>query len=89
MLRARRDASRPRSHAALATLRRKERELVAAFGPRRVFWGTDLTRMPCSYYECISLFTHHMPWLSGEDLEWVMGRGVCEWLGWHIESVHG
>ena len=60
------------------------RQLVDAFGPRRVFWGTDLTRMPCTYYECITLFTEHLPWLKGEDLEWVMGRGVCEWLGWPL-----
>ena len=33
------------------------------------FWGTDLTRMPCTYYECITLFTQHLPWLKGEDLE--------------------
>jgi hypothetical protein len=49
-----------------------------------VFWGTDLTRMPCTYYECIHLFTDHLPWLTGEDLERVMGRGVCEWLGWPV-----
>jgi predicted TIM-barrel fold metal-dependent hydrolase len=60
------------------------RTLVDAFGPRRTFWGTDLTRMPCTYYECITLFTEHQPWLKGEDLEWVMGRGVCEWLGWPL-----
>jgi predicted TIM-barrel fold metal-dependent hydrolase len=60
------------------------RTLVDAFGPRRTFWGTDLTRMPCTYYECITLFTEHLPWLQGEDLEWVMGRGVCEWLGWPL-----
>jgi L-fuconolactonase len=60
------------------------RTLVEAFGPRRTFWGTDLTRMPCTYYECITLFTEHLPWLKGEDLEWVMGRGVCEWLGWPL-----
>ena len=58
------------------------RRLYEAFGPGRTFWGTDLTRMPCTYYECITLFTQHLPWLKGEDLEWVMGRGVCEWLGW-------
>jgi predicted TIM-barrel fold metal-dependent hydrolase len=58
--------------------------LVDAFGPKRTFWGTDLTRMPCTYYECITLFTRHLPWLRGEDLEWVMGRGVCEWLGWPL-----
>jgi L-fuconolactonase len=60
------------------------RTLVEAFGPRRTFWGTDLTRMPCTYRECIDLFTKEQPWLKGEDLEWVMGRGVCEWLGWRL-----
>ncbi len=61
------------------------RTLVEAFGPRRTFWGTDLTRMPCSYRECIDLFTREQQsWLKGEDLEWVMGRGVCEWLGWPL-----
>jgi hypothetical protein len=50
------------------------RTLVDAFGPGRTFWGTDLTRMPCTYYECITLFTEHLPWLTGEDLEWGPGR---------------
>lgn len=56
--------------------------LFDAFGPCRTFWGTDLTRMSCTYRECINMFTQALPWLTGEDLEWVMGRGVCEWLGW-------
>jgi predicted TIM-barrel fold metal-dependent hydrolase len=60
------------------------RRLFDAFGPRRTFWGTDLTRMPCTYRECIDLFTKELAWLKGEDLEWVMGRGVCEWLGWPL-----
>jgi len=60
------------------------RQLVEAFGPRRTFWGTDLTRMPCTYRECVALFTEELPWLKGADLEWVMGRGVCEWLGWAL-----
>ena len=60
--------------------------LVEAFGPQRTFWGTDLTRMRCTYYECIHLFTDHLPWLKGEDLEWVMGRGICEWLGWPLPA---
>ena len=62
------------------------RALVEAFGPRRTFWGTDLTRMPCTYYECIALFTEHLPWLKGEDLELVMGRAVCDWLAWPLAS---
>ena len=60
------------------------RALVDAYGPQRVFWGTDLTRMPCTYYECIHLFTEHLPWLKGDDLASVMGRGICEWLDWPL-----
>ncbi len=26
--------------------------------------------------------TEEMPWLAADDLEWIMGRGVCEWIGW-------
>ena len=55
-----------------------------AFGPRRFFWGTDITRMPCSYRQCVTFFTEELPWLQGRDLELVMGRGLCEWLGWPL-----
>ena len=58
------------------------RRVFDAFGPRRVFWGTDLTRLPGTYREAVTLFTEELPWLSGADLEWVMGRALCEWLGW-------
>jgi hypothetical protein len=30
------------------------------------------------------MFTEEMPFLSATDLEWIMGRGVCEWLGWKM-----
>jgi L-fuconolactonase len=30
------------------------------------------------------MFTEEMAWLKGEDLERVMGRGVCDWLGWNV-----
>jgi L-fuconolactonase len=58
------------------------RRVFEAFGPRRMFWGTDLTRLPCSYRQAITLFIEELPFLSPADQEWVMGRGVCEWLGW-------
>jgi L-fuconolactonase len=60
------------------------RRVFEAFGPKRTFWGTDWSRLPCSYREGVTMFTEEMPWLKGQDLEWVMGRGVCEWLGWKI-----
>jgi len=56
-----------------------------AFGPKRMFWGTDITRMPCSYRQCVTFFTEEMPWLKGPDLEDVMGRGLCAWIGWNYK----
>ena len=60
------------------------RRVYDAFGPERVFWGTDLTRLTCSYREAITMFTEEIPWLTAEDKEWIMGRGICEWLDWKI-----
>jgi len=56
--------------------------LYDAFGPARWFWGTDITRMPCPWRQCVTLFTEELPWLRGRDLELVMGRAVCDWIGW-------
>jgi predicted TIM-barrel fold metal-dependent hydrolase len=58
------------------------RQAYDAFGPKRLFWGTDLSRSPISYRQNVTMFTEEMPFFSGDDLEWIMGRGVCEWLGW-------
>jgi L-fuconolactonase len=30
------------------------------------------------------MFIVEMPWLSADDLEWITGRDLCEWLGWKI-----
>lgn len=57
-------------------------QIIDAFGPERCFWGTDITRMPCSYRQCVTMFTEEMPWLKGRDLELVMGGAVVNWLGW-------
>jgi predicted TIM-barrel fold metal-dependent hydrolase len=62
------------------------RRVYDAFGPKRMFWGTDLSRLPCSYRQGITMFTEHLPWLGADDKEWIMGRGVCEWLGWKLPA---
>jgi predicted TIM-barrel fold metal-dependent hydrolase len=59
------------------------REIFDAFGPERCFWGTDITRMPCSYRQCVTMFTEEMAWLQGRGRDLVMGRAICDWLGWH------
>jgi predicted TIM-barrel fold metal-dependent hydrolase len=58
------------------------RRVVDAFGPQRTFWGTDWSRLPCTWKQGIIMWTEEMPFLSAQDLEWIMGRGICEWLGW-------
>ena len=55
---------------------------IDAYGPDRMFWGTDITRMPCSYRQCVTFFTEELPWLKGQDLEKVMGRSLAKWIGW-------
>ena len=59
--------------------------LFDAFGPDRFFWGTDMTRMPCTYRQCVTFFTEELPWLKGPDLEKVMGRALTKWIGWDYE----
>jgi L-fuconolactonase len=31
------------------------------------------------------MFTEALEWLAPEDKEWIMGRGLCEWLGWPLD----
>lgn len=57
-----------------------------AFGPDRFFWGTDITRMPCTYRQCVTMFTEELPWLKGRDLERVMGAAVCDWIDWKRQA---
>jgi predicted TIM-barrel fold metal-dependent hydrolase len=57
-----------------------------AFGPDRMFWGTDITRMPCSWRQCVTVFTEELPWLKGRDLELVMGEALCNWVGWPLSA---
>jgi predicted TIM-barrel fold metal-dependent hydrolase len=58
------------------------RRIFDAFGPERSFWGTDITRMPCSYRQCVTMFSEELPWLAGRDRELLMGEAICGWLGW-------
>ncbi len=66
------------------TLHRQIQRVVEAFGARRVFWGTDLSQLPCSYRQAVTLITEELDFLSTQDKEWIMGRGLAEWLGWQL-----
>jgi predicted TIM-barrel fold metal-dependent hydrolase len=62
------------------------RQIYDAFGPRRMFWGTDISKMPCSWRQCVTMFTEQLPWLGAADRRLVMGEAVCAWWGWQREA---
>ena len=62
------------------------RRTYDAFGPQRMFWGTDLSRLQCGYRQGLTYFTEEIPWLSAQDKEWIMGRAICAWLGWKLQG---
>jgi len=63
------------------------RQIYDSFGPHRMFWGTDITKMPCSWRQCVTMFTEELPWLSGEDKALVMSEAICAWWGWERNKL--
>jgi predicted TIM-barrel fold metal-dependent hydrolase len=60
------------------------RALFEAYGPRRCYWGTDLTNsfQKATYRQRITHFTETLGFLSEDDKDWVMGRAILERLKW-------
>jgi predicted TIM-barrel fold metal-dependent hydrolase len=58
------------------------RQLYDAYGPERLFWGSDLSRLRGSYPDLVRLFREDLDFLSPTDVEAVMGRSVLTWLDW-------
>ena len=67
-----------------ANLHEPLRRVIAAFGPQRSFWGSDITRVPksTSYRQVVTHFTEALDFLSACDLEWIMGRALAGCLNW-------
>jgi hypothetical protein len=53
-----------------------------AFGPRRLLWGSDITRLASTYPECLSHFREGLDFLSAEESEWICGKNAAEILRW-------
>ncbi len=64
------------------SLHKHYRTMYDAFGARRVFWGTDITKMPCSWSECVTHFRDEIDWIPPADKALIMGQGLCDWIGW-------
>jgi predicted TIM-barrel fold metal-dependent hydrolase len=63
------------------SLHKHYRALYDAFGPRRLFWGTDITKMPCSWRQCVTHF-QEIDWIPQADKTLMMGEAICDWIGW-------
>lgn len=58
------------------------RRIFDAFGPHRCFWGSDVSRLPCSYELAVNHFLHELDFLRGGDLALVMGGALSQVLRW-------
>lgn len=60
------------------------RRLFDAYGPRRCYWGTDVTNSfaKATYRQRLTHFTEELEFLSEEDKDWIMGRAIVMRLGW-------
>ena len=58
------------------------RQMYDAFGPRRLMWGSDITRLKGTYEECLRLFKDELDFLSDEDKEWILGKSLADVLKW-------
>ncbi|MFV0373665.1 amidohydrolase family protein [Microbacterium sp.] len=65
------------------------REVVDKMGPERAHWGTDITRLlghGLTWTDTIEQFTKHYTFTE-EELEWIMGKGICKVLDWEIPET--
>ncbi len=62
-------------------------QLYDAFGPSRLFWGTDITKMPCSWQDCITMVTDAASWLPKADQPLIMGQAIRDWWGWQGQAT--
>jgi predicted TIM-barrel fold metal-dependent hydrolase len=60
------------------------RRLFDAYGPRRCYWGTDITNSfaKATYRQRVTHFTEELDFLTEDDQDWIMGRAIVERLGW-------
>lgn len=63
------------------SLHKHYRVMYDAFGPHRLFWGTDITKMPCPWRQCVTHF-QEIDWIPDADKKLIMGDAICEWIGW-------
>lgn len=57
------------------------RRTIAAFGPARAFWGSDLSRLRGTYGDARRLFEDELG-LDARDRALVLGEAILDWFPW-------
>jgi L-fuconolactonase len=55
--------------------------VISRFGAERVFWGSDLTRLPCRYEEWVRAVAEGPLGISDDQRRLVLGDALLGWLG--------
>jgi L-fuconolactonase len=59
-------------------------QAYGAFGPERLMWGTDYSRIRnTTYQECLD-HVRGLDFLSESDKEWILGKAVVQALNWTL-----
>ena len=58
------------------------RDVIVAFGPERVYWGSDMTARDTNYEQCVTMFTDCMPWMNEGAKRRIMGEAISDWVKW-------
>jgi predicted TIM-barrel fold metal-dependent hydrolase len=65
------------------------RRIYDVYGPERMLWGADRSRLTSTYRECLDLFQDGLDFLSAEDKEWIVGKALAQVLNWpEVAAVH-
>ena len=62
------------------------KRIYETFGPRRLMWGADITRLTSTYKDCLLHFEEGLDFLTEDDKEWVLGGTLATELNWPEEQ---
>lgn len=54
--------------------------VIGAYSASRVFWGSDLSRLRCTYSEAVAMIRLLVPDPGEQEL--VLGAALSRWIGW-------
>jgi predicted TIM-barrel fold metal-dependent hydrolase len=66
------------------SLHKPIRTIYDTFGPERMLWGSDVTRLDWGYEDNLRLFAEALEFLSTDDREWILSKSAARHCGWPL-----